>query len=163
MTGNVKPGQKHITFLDQVRAIYGPVATWEARLDPDSPGGLLPDTMFVTCQQMTLSEIGPKVPGQGNQEMAAEGNIRLEDQGVQGDLYTAEAARMTYSEAKDLVVLRGDSRVPAELDTQTGPAAARSSLRAGTINYWRRTKQTKLEDWKFGEGNFNQPQQPGKK
>lgn len=162
ITGNVLPLHQVISFQDQVRAIYGPVPTWEARLDLDDPRGLPPRSMFVTCDQLSVSQMGPQVNGRNTREMEALGNIRLEDQQPLGDLLTAQAHRMTYSEAKNMIVLMGDGRIPAELNQQAGPAAPRNPLRANQINYWRSTGRTVLGGIEYGEGRFNPPPPPSR-
>ena len=156
ITGNVLPMKQQITFFDQVRAIYGPVATWEARIDSDDPRGLPPRSMFITCDQLTVNQMGPRIKGRPSREMEALGNIRLEDQQVDGVVYTAQAHRMTYSEAKDMIVLQGDGRNPAELDEQASPTAPRNPIRGGTINYWRATRHTSF-DLQEAQGHFISP------
>ncbi len=142
ITGNVL-GRRQLTFNDQVRSLYGPVGAWDARLDPDDPHGIAPQCMLLSCDQMTVSEAGPRVNGgRSPMEMDARGNTRTEGQGETGEMFTAEAAGLSYSEAKGMLILRGDGRSDAQLFRQERPGAKPEQLRAGEIQYWPLTRRT---------------------
>jgi hypothetical protein len=135
ITGNVL--RREMVFHDQVRSLYGPVPAWDARLDPDSASGLAPQSMLLTCDQLTVNETGQRLKtGRSPMEMEALGNTRVDGQGVDGDMFTAQAARLTYSEGKDMLVLLGDGRSDAQLLRQERAGAVPSQLRAGEIQYW---------------------------
>jgi lipopolysaccharide export system protein LptA len=72
--------------------------------------------------------------------LVAEGNTVVE-----GTTFTARANRITYEEAKDLLVLEGDGLSYAELFRQLQPGADRSQATARKIYYWRKSQQVKVE------------------
>ncbi len=142
ITGNVL-GRRQLTFHDQVRSLYGPVPAWDARLDPDNPNGPSPQSTLLTCDQLTVNEAGPASNGIRSQlELDAAGNIRVEGRGPAGDMFTAQAAHLTYTQAKDMLVLQGDGRSDAQLFRQERPGAVSQHLRAGEIQYWPSAQRT---------------------
>ncbi len=58
LTGNAL--RREFTFHDQVRSISGPVTAWDGQLDADNP---IPGAMLLTCNQLTLYEVGPRADG----------------------------------------------------------------------------------------------------
>jgi hypothetical protein len=84
----------------------------------------------------------------GVSEVAALGGnrraIEIEASGntiVEGDMYTAKGLRMTYAEAKDMLVLEGDGRTDAELFRQPQAGGERSRVAARKILYWPRSNK----------------------
>jgi hypothetical protein len=142
--GNVL-GRRTLTFLDQVRSIYGPVAAWDGRLDPDDPHGLAPQAMLLTCDQLTVSE-GPERAkgGRAAMELEAIGNTRTDGQQATGEMFTAQAARLSYSEDKGMLILQGDGRSDAQLFRQERPGAEPQRLQTGEIQYWPATGRTNM-------------------
>jgi hypothetical protein len=151
ITGNII--RRELTFHQQVRCIFGPVPNWESQLDLDDPHGLAPNTMSLTCDQLTANEMGPRSQSQPPVEMEAQGNTHIEGLSVQGDMFMAQANRLTYSQAKDMIVLMGDGRSDAELVRQERPGAPQSRTAAQTIKYWpTTTKRVEIDGGHFGEG-----------
>jgi len=68
---------------------------------------------------------------------------------VEGESFTARSARLTWSEAKDLLVFEGDGRADARLFRQVRPGAAPSSASAGKILYWRSQERVEVEDARY--------------
>ena len=90
------------------------------------------------------------------------GTIELEAQGntvVEGVDFTARAIRMTYSQAKDLLILEGDGRTDAELFRQEQVGGKTSKAVAQKILYQPKTKQLRVEDAR----SFELSQFPGRR
>ena len=159
ITGNILPVHQNLTFHDNVRCIYGPVPGWDAQLDADSPTGPPPGSMVMTCNQLTTSQAGPRSDSRASTEMDAVGNIRVDGQREEGDSFSALAERLTYSQAKDMLVLVGDGRNNAQLFRQEQPGAPQTKTAAGSIYYWPTTRQVKIGDLQFVDSTQfgNQP------
>ena len=139
---------KELTFRDRVQAIYGPVDSWETTLradDPDLPG---PGGALVNCDQLTVAEM--PVPGSDsrNVELAAEGNVEVEGRTDEGQTFFARATRMTYAEAKDLLILEGDGRTDAELYYQQHPGSPFHPFVANRIRYRPSTQERWADGFK---------------
>ena len=73
-------------------------------------------------------------------ELEASGNVVVE-----GRTFTARAPRMTYADAKQLLILAGNGRTDAELYHQKQVGAPFSEVSAGRILYWRATGQVHFD------------------
>jgi hypothetical protein len=94
-------------------------------------------------------------------EMDAVGNTRVDGQRPDGDTFSALAQRLTYSQAKDMLVLVGDGRTDAQLFRQEQPGAPQTKTAAGSIYYWPTTRQVKIGDLKFVDSSqFSNQSQP---
>jgi lipopolysaccharide export system protein LptA len=143
ITGNIH--KREIVFGDQVETIYGPVPSWDAELDNNRPDNLGERGVAITCDQLSLYEMGPWVTNRRRAvEMVAKGNAEVE-----GKTFNARADRLTYAEAKDLVVLEGDGRSNAELWRQTEIGGERSYAAARKILYWRGENRFEVDDGRF--------------
>jgi len=130
MNGNME--RKDMEILGDVKAVYGPVKTWESKLRADVPGGLGPRGAHLRCDRLALAEMGPQIsPDRKAVEIEATGNAVIES-----ETYTARAKRISFAEAKQLIILEGDGRVEAELWRQARTGAARSHTAARKILYW---------------------------
>jgi lipopolysaccharide export system protein LptA len=146
ITGNVNDHE--ITFHDQVHTIYGPVLAWEDQLNFDKVADLGPDDELMHCDQLTLRQGAivqqPGQPDRRPMEMEAVGNVSVE-----GATFHALANRMTYAEAKDLLILEGDGRVNAELYRYERVGAPPARIAARKILYWRMANQVSVNDARF--------------
>ncbi len=156
LSGNLN--QHEITFHDRVRSVYGPVLSWEDELNPDNVDDLGPGGVLLTCDQMTVRQpdapaAPPTPPNQPPQtrrpiELEAIGNTKVE-----GDTFNAHAHRLTYTEAKDLLVLEGDGRNDAQLYRQERPGAPESKAIARQILFWRSQNRVSVNDARFFDLN----------
>jgi len=138
LSGNLH--NREFAFNDQVKTIYGPVDSWQAKLDPDGPDGLGRRGVLLSCDQMAVAQM-PLPTGDGRAaELRAQGNVVVE-----GQTFTARAPRMTYADAKQLLILEGNGRTHAELYHQKQVGAPFSKVLAHKILYWRLTGQVHLE------------------
>jgi hypothetical protein len=133
ISGNIH--HQAITFHQKVRATFGPVKTWQDTLDEDNPdkldrGGIL------TCNQLTVAQMPQPGGERDSVEMEALGNVE-----VAGATFSARAARMTYAEAKDQLILEGNGWTDAVLYRQERPGAPTSHHASEKIFYWPSTGQ----------------------
>ena len=143
MRGNIN--RRVMEFHQRVEAIWGPVAKWGDTLDPHAATGLPPRVVTISSDVLGVGQ-APPVPGQQRSsiELAAGGNVLVE-----GESFTARSARLTWSEAKDLLVFEGDGRSDAQLYRQVKVGAATSSASAGKILYWRAINRVDVDDARF--------------
>jgi hypothetical protein len=118
MRGNIN--RRVMEFHQRVEAIWGPVAKWGDTLDPHAATGLPPRVVTISSDVLGVGQ-APPAPGQQRSsiELAAGGNVLVE-----GESFTARSARLTWSEAKDLLVFEGDGRSDAQLYRQAKVGAA---------------------------------------
>ncbi|HEX4131412.1 MAG TPA: hypothetical protein VHZ24_15335 [Pirellulales bacterium] len=147
MRGNMR--RHEMRFEGQVVAVYGPVAAWDETIDVDRPETWPPKTMGVSSERMTVAELPPVEKDKKNYELIAEGNALAE-----GTTFTARAARMTYAQAKDLLVLEGSDRTPARLFRQVIQGTAPSQADARKILYWPSTNRAEIDGARYLD--FNQ-------
>jgi hypothetical protein len=140
LTGNTN--RREVTFADQVRAVYGPVLNWQDKLDGDNMSSLGPEGIVMNCQQLTVREMPPLVRGEkGTMELEALGNTLIE-----GKTFTAHAHRLTYAQAKDLLIFEGDGRSDAELYRQVAVGLPMTKASARKIMYWRTANRAEVDD-----------------
>ena len=130
--------RRQMTFRDQVETIYAPVDSWQAKLDPRAPDAPGPDGVTLNCDQLSVVEM--TTPAGPSRELEAVGNTVVE-----GETFTARAARLTYAEAKGMLVLEGDGRADAKLFRQQQVGGSTSEAAAQKIYYWPKTKRLKIE------------------
>jgi hypothetical protein len=73
-------------------------------------------------------------------ELAAEENVWFE-----GQSFTGKAPRVTYAQGKDLLVLEGTSRTPAELYRQERPGEKPVAHTATRLLFWPGSKKVVVE------------------
>jgi hypothetical protein len=146
ITGNLH--QKELRFEQQVRGIYGPVDDWDQIVDADSPEGLGQKDALIHCDTLRLAQIGPSQGEHPPFEVTATGNTVVEG----GQQYTARAHRITYVQAKDLLVLEGDGRSDAQLWRQTTVGGDWARTAGRKILYWRGTNEFEFDDFRFLSG-----------
>jgi hypothetical protein len=142
ITGNLN--QREMTFHDQVHTVYGPVKDWADELNADRLEGLGPRGVLMTSQSMKIAEMPAPPPNRGSLEIDARENVMIEAQS-----FTARAARVSYAQAKDLIVLEGDSRTDAQLFRQQAVGGPTAKAAAKKILFWRGTNRVELDDARF--------------
>jgi hypothetical protein len=138
--GNIN--RRQMEFHQRVEAIWGPVGGWNDTLDAHAAGGLPPRAVAITSDVLSVGQAAP-LPGlrRGTLELGAAGNVMVE-----GEAFTARSSRLSWSEAKDLLVFEGDGRSDAQLFRQERIGAPTSSASAGKILYWRSLNQVEVND-----------------
>jgi hypothetical protein len=167
MRGNLH--SRLMEFHQRVEAIWGPVADWTDSLDLHAPGGLPPRAVAITSEMLSVAQGQPlpSTAGGGDRptalELAAAGNVLVE-----GETFTARSARLSWSEAQDLLVFEGDGRADAQLFRQTTVGGPTSSASAGRILYWRSLNRIDVNDARYldldqlnaGSGSMRPPTPP---
>lgn len=139
ITGNVGL-HRTLTFADQVELAFGPVSHWDAILTAKDPKQLGPDGVVAQCDRLSVVHMLLPVGNQRAIEVAAEGNAVVE-----GIEFTATGHRITYAEAKGLLILEGNNLADAKLFQQAEAGGERNEHAARKISYWLRTKQVRVE------------------
>ncbi len=162
---------REMTFHDRVRAVYGPVDSWEQELELTRPESLPPESMTLTCDDLRLNEdplaahaaakpnnqSGPQIDAV---QMQAKGDVRIEGQTLsQGD-FSIQADRASYDKTKDVFILEGNTRTPAKLWRRKAGVGDNPPLEARKIYYNRKNDQTKVEGVQFLEFEPGDIQRP---
>ena len=107
------------------------------------------------CDNLEVNDMSP-VSGSsgGNLELTALDNVIAE-----GTNFTARSARLTYTQAKDLLILEGDGRSDAELFKQEGEGTPASRFAAQKILYFLKTGQVNAD----GVRSLDMNQAPGRR
>ncbi len=131
--------QRRVTIAGHVRGLYLAEWPWGWLPDPDSGADPPPGAFRISCGKITAIELAP--PGQPpSWELTAEENVWFEGHG-----FTGKAPRVTYAQGKDLLVLEGTSRTPAELYRQERPGEKPLAHSATRILFWPGTKKLVVE------------------
>lgn len=115
-------------FIHFVRAVYGPVTSWDQTLNPNRRGGLGPDGVTLTCNKLKVAEM--KYGRERAIEMSALGNTIVE-----GERFRANAERLTYVEAKEQLIFEGTRRNLATLQRRVRLGAKPDEFIARKIVY----------------------------
>jgi hypothetical protein len=128
--GNVH--RRELSFSDQVRAVYGPVKDWREELDPDVPDKLSPGAVLLNSDQLIVRQM-PALTRDGDPtaEMEAIGNALVE-----GETFTARTHKLSYSQAKNLLVLEGNGTTDAQIFGQPQPGGHTPHTAAQRILIW---------------------------
>ncbi len=132
---------RKMEFLGNVRTVYGPVASWDQVIDVTDPSRLGPRDVMVTSQRLALTDMGQTRDRFDAVELEATGNAL-----VRGQTFNASGQRISYTKAKDQLVLEGDGRNYAMLSYQPTPNATPAPLKARKILFWPETKQFEISD-----------------
>lgn len=161
LRGNYR--RRVVEFHQRVEAICGPVPGWNHRLDIHAAGGLPPRCMAMTSDILSCG-VAPSAPGRRREsiEASAFGNVLVE-----AESFTGRSARLSWSEAKDMVVFEGDGRTDAQLYHQPQVGAPTSNASAGRIVFWPGQRRVEVDDARyldldqFGAGGGKSPMLPG--
>lgn len=139
MRGNL---HRHAADFDgPIQAVYGPIGEWTEELNPLRPEELGDRGFVMTCDRLAVQRRGKDAFGDPAYELEAKGQTFVE-----GGAFTAQAHRLTYSTAKDLLMLEGDLGDQALLNYRKSSGANESKAKARRIWYWPGTNQVSFED-----------------
>jgi len=131
--------QRRVTLAGHVRGLYLAEWPWSWVPDPDSGADPPAGAVRISCGKITAIELA--MPGHPpSWELAAEENVWFEGQG-----FTGKAPRVTYAQGKDLLVLEGTARTPAELYRQDRPGEKPLAHSATRLLFWPGTKKLVIE------------------
>ncbi len=141
VTGNFR--RRQMIFGDTVQTVYAPVPHWDATVNPDRPDQVGPQGVVLTCERLTVTEMQA---GKDKRwfELVAEGNTVVE-----GQAFTANAERLTYTEDKSLLILEGTPRAAAELWRQERLGGKVSRAAARKIMFWSDTNRIEVDGAEF--------------
>jgi len=153
ITGNKL--RKSVVFHGHILAAHALAPSWTTTLESDDPKRLGPQAVVLHCDNLEVDDMSP-VSGSsgGNLELTALDNVIAE-----GTTFTSRSARLTYTQAKELLILEGDGRSDAELFKQElGEGHEVSHFAAQKILFFIRTNQAVAE----GMRSLQMPLAPGK-
>jgi len=141
LTGNIR--RRQMIFGDNVQTVYAPIPAWDATVDPNRVDQLGPEGVVLSCRQLTVTQMQA---GQDQKwfELVADGNTVVE-----GQTFTANSQRMTYTEDKGLLVLEGTPRTAAELWRQEKIGSKVSRAAARKIMFWVDTNRIEVDGAEF--------------
>lgn len=139
MTGNTE--QQLATFHDVTHCIYDEVGSWQTRLDVNNPDLLSKKGMSLKAGRLTVARAPAPTASAQTIELEAMENVIAENR-----TFTARGNRVTYSQAKDWLILEGDGYAPAELSFQEYVGAAPRTLSASRIHFRPETQEVKIDD-----------------
>jgi hypothetical protein len=128
MQGNLT--RREVTFSDRIFATFGPVKEWKDRVTARDPQSLSEGQLLMHCNRLSLFQIQNGRPGKAPVELQADGNATIESRE-----FAARAGRMSYDQGKDLFVMEGAGRAPAQLWRQMRPGVPRQELSAKKIRF----------------------------
>jgi hypothetical protein len=145
-----------LSFDGRVRTVYGPVDAWEQELDGNRPETLPPDSVLLSCDTLSINEDPlaartainareAETRPLGPVQLEAKGNVRIDGHSESQGTFGALADRATYEQSKDVFLLEGASRTPAQLWLRRYPGEEVTPLSAGRIRYDRSTGLPKIE------------------
>jgi hypothetical protein len=144
ITGNMY--QREFHFMKRVQVIYGPVTSWDAELRGRNLDQLPPGSVVMDCDRLAVADMGQGGPAQ--LELLATGNTQVEGMTHQGR-FVAQAHRLSYVQAKDLLVMEGDGRRDATWQGRRmgGPGLSRAAARK--IVYSRRDGRVEVDSFQY--------------
>jgi hypothetical protein len=163
-----------LSFDGRVRTVYGPVDAWEQELNGSRPETLPPDSVVLSCDTLSINEdplaARTAVNAQeaetrplGPVQLEAKGNVHIDGHSESQGTFGAVADRATYEQSKDVFLLEGGSRTPAQLWLRRYPGEQVTPLTAGRIRYDRTTGLPKVERFQHFEitpGNLEKADLP---
>lgn len=139
-TGNLN--YQTMQFGNRVKAVFGPVSTWDSAIREDDFDRIGPDGRFLVqqcgcleSQQLQVARI-KDATGKECLTLDASGNARLEGINFQEQSFQAFGNHIKYEQGKDLVILEGDGRVNAELYQQERHGAKPRHTASRKIDFW---------------------------
>ena len=143
--------ERIIRFLGRVRSVYGPVDNWEETSNPEKLGKPGPEGAELHCEQLTVADLS--VIGSQGIELEAVGNTYVEARS-----YVALAHRLTFSQAKQMLVLEG-GRQEARLwlDENRTPMP---NVAARRISYQVRTRKVEVNGTRYLDLNRLRQKEP---
>ena len=139
MTGNID--RREATFHEVTHCIYDEVDTWRPQVDIHDPDSLGEKGVSLKASRLTVAQTPAATSTAQSIEFEAYENVIAENR-----TYTARGNRITYSEAKDWLILEGNGYSPAELTFEEYIGASAKSFSARKIHFRPKTKEVKIDD-----------------
>ncbi|MBX3434711.1 MAG: hypothetical protein KF847_15435 [Pirellulales bacterium] len=139
---------RSITLVGDVRATYGPVDSWEQRLQRAVGAGPGPNVVWLASDRLTVAESPlarvnrpPGATGLAELELTAIGRVKIDGEAPGRGLFAATAGRASYDSYKGMFLLEGDGAVPATIHQQDFIGAPPNETVAQKLTYNLRTGQ----------------------
>src|SRR5690606_34388639 len=101
--------------------------------------------VLLNCDKLIVRQMPAVVRGQrGTVELETIGNTLVE-----GQTFTARAHKLSFAEAKELLILEGNGSTDAQLFRQTKVGGPTSQAAARRIMYGRNTNRVEVDDARF--------------
>ena len=146
---------RQIEVFGDTKAVYGPVDSWQQKLEISLRGKPGPGTIWITSDRLGVAENPAGRAGRdggiGAVELSARDNVTIEGRAGERGMFTARAQRATYDQLKTMFILEGDGTRPAELYHQEYDGAPTTSNSARKLTYIQSTGEVKLEGIVKGE------------
>lgn len=131
--------RREMTFHNRVRVIRGPVADWNDTIDSDRPDQWNKDTVMIDSDRLQVIGKRDELTGGDLYDLVAEGNVLVE-----GNSFTSRSPRLTYDQAKGLLVIEGDARTDAVLYHQKrGGSQGQTSAKRFMV--WPKTDRVQVD------------------
>lgn len=143
LSGNIR--NRELVFHERVRTTYGEVMNWQDRISPEDFHRPRHQGMLMSCDKLAVRQItDPR--GKQHFELSAEGDTEIEGQDPNGANFQAQAARVSFDQSKDLLVLEGDGRADARLWRWQGVGGTRTEAAFRKARFWRATNEIYIDD-----------------
>lgn len=140
--GNLK--SKEMTFHEQVRAIYGPVPDWRAKLNLQRPNFEEDEDRFgLRTDALTVRQAPVQTDNRSTVELETDGDTEIEAQ-----KFEAWASRLTYDQSKELITLHGDAYTDAVITHVARIGELAKKTQAGTIYYSKKNQSVTVGDFR---------------
>ncbi len=112
--------EKRLSFMGKVEVGMGPIQSFDQQIDINNMRVLQLDQSLLNGDLLRIYDASDvthrptATMADGNWEFAAQGNVLFESQSDNGELF-GKASELTYVQAKNLLIIRGDTRIPAEI------------------------------------------------
>lgn len=154
---------KTVEVIGNVAAVYGPVDSWEQRLTMAPGGDPAPDTVWITCDKLGVTE-SPMARINGvnarQVELKAEGRVVIEGHDKTGQMFDATGGLATFDQSKGLFTLEGSTTAPATITQRNSLGAPMSPQSAQRMQFNQNTGIVEIQG--LHRGSFNQAPGSGK-
>ncbi len=150
--------RRQVEVSGDAQAIYGPVDSWQQRLEISVRNAPGPETVLISSDRLAVAEspLGRATQGAGLGpiELSAVGNVTIEGSFGERGLFTTSSHTARYDQQKTMFVLEGDGQRPATLTRQEYVGAPFSETAFHKLIYIQATGEVKGEG--FVGGRFKQ-------
>ncbi len=156
-----------VRFNGKVELAAGPLQSWEDMIDLNTMQRLKTDEMLLNCDMLKAydtSGLGSRNSSFASQntatwEFEALGNVRFAGKAIEGD-YSGHGYRVTYTQAKDLLVLEGDGRTAAHIRREVAPNSREQNFEADVISAAINVKTMAAQDVRITRVGIEVPKAP---
>lgn len=148
---------KTVKVIGNVEAVYGPIESWDQRLTMTPGGDPGPDTIWITCDELGVTESPmARINGANARqvELDAIGNVVIEGQDKARKMFNATGGSARFDQSKGLFILEGSDTAPATITQQDYLGAPMSPQSAHRLEYNQNSGVINVQG--LHRGSFNQ-------